>query len=109
MSNDAREIDERQCLAANAWDDGLVTDDLVRVLSTTSLPEGEIVKARLQDEGIPVLVTGEGGGPYRMGPVHLFVPSEFEVQARLVLSQSFDDVELEQPLENGSDAGSEPD
>ncbi|MEX2204132.1 MAG: hypothetical protein WD965_08595 [Actinomycetota bacterium] len=86
-----------------------MSDDLVRVLSTASLPEGEVVKARLQDEGIPVLVTGEGGGPYRMGPVHLFVPAEFEVQARLVLSQSFDDVELEEPLENGSDAGTEPD
>lgn len=89
------------------WDDGTVTDDLVRVLSTASLPEGEIVKARLEDEGIPVLVKGEGGGPYRMGPVHLFVPAAFEVQARLVLSQSFEDVELEAPSENDSDTGSE--
>jgi len=84
-----------------------MTEDLVRVLSTASLPEGEIVKARLEDEGIPVLVKGEGGGPYRMGPVHLFVPAAFEVQARLVLSQSFEDVELEDPGENGSDAGSD--
>ncbi|MGH2673634.1 MAG: DUF2007 domain-containing protein [Actinomycetota bacterium] len=84
-----------------------MTDDLVRVLSTASLPEGEIVKARLEDEGIPVLVKGEGGGPYRMGPVHVFVPAEFEVQARLVLSQSFEDVELEDPSENGSDTGSD--
>lgn len=63
-------------------------DDLVRVLTTTSLPEGEIVKARLEGEGIPVLVKGEGAGPYRMGPVHLFVPAELEVQARLVLEES---------------------
>jgi len=84
-----------------------MTEDLVRVLSTASLPEGEIVKARLEDEGIPVLVKGEGGGPYRMGPVHLFVPAAFEVQAHLVLSQSFEDVELEDPGENGSEAGSE--
>ena len=90
-----------------AWDDRGVSDDLVRVLSTASLPEGEIVKARLEDEGIPVLVKGEGGGPYRMGPVHVFVPAEFEVQARLVLSQSFEDVELEDPSENGTDVGSE--
>jgi hypothetical protein len=86
-----------------------VTDDLVRVLSTASLPEGEIVKARLEDDGIPVLLKGEGGGPYRMGPVHVFVPAAFEVQARLILSQSFDDVELDEPLENGSDESSEPD
>jgi hypothetical protein len=86
-----------------------MTDDLVRVLSTASLPEGEIVKARLEDDGIPVLLKGEGGGPYRMGPVHVFVPAAFEVQARLILSQSFDDVELDEPLENGSDGSSEPD
>lgn len=87
-----------------------MTDDLVRVLSTASVPEGEIVKARLEDEGIPVLIKGEGAGPYRMGPVHLFVPAEFEVQARLVLSQSFDDVELGDPSENGPGSdGSEPD
>ena len=84
-----------------------MTDDLVRVLSTASLPEGEIVKARLEDEGIPVLVKGEGGGPYRMGPVHVFVPAEFEAKARLVLSQSFEDVELEEPSENGADASPE--
>lgn len=84
-----------------------VTDELVRVLSTASLPEGEIVKARLEDEGIPVLIKGEGGGPYRMGPVHVFVPVAFEVQARVVLSQSFEDVEFEDPLENGSNEGSE--
>lgn len=62
--------------------------ELVLVLTTTSLPEGEIVKARLEDEGIPVLVKGEGAGPYRMGPVQLFVPAEMEVQARLVLAES---------------------
>jgi hypothetical protein len=65
-----------------------VPDDVVRVLTTTSLPEGEIVKARLEDEGIPVLVKGEGTGPYRMGPVHLFVPADMEVQARLILAES---------------------
>jgi hypothetical protein len=65
-----------------------VPGEVVRVLTTTSLPEGEIVKARLEDEGIPVLVKGEGTGPYRMGPVHLFVPADMEVQARLILAES---------------------
>lgn len=68
-------------------------DDLVRVLTTPSIPEGEIAKARLEDEGIPVLLKGEGTGPYRMGPVHLFVPAAFEVQAGLVLSATFEDAE----------------
>jgi hypothetical protein len=73
-----------------------MTDDLVRVLSTASLPEGEIAKARLEDDGIPVLLKGEGGPPYRMGPVNLFVPAAFEVQARLILSQTFEDSDLGQ-------------
>jgi hypothetical protein len=55
------------------------------VLTTSSVPEGEIAKARLEAEGIPVLAKGEGEGPYRVGPVHLFVPVGFEVAARLVL------------------------
>ena len=71
-----------------------MTDELVRVLSTASLPEGEIAKALLEDDGIPVLLKGEGGAPYRMGPVYLFVPASFEVQARLILSQTFDDADL---------------
>jgi hypothetical protein len=64
-----------------------MADELARVLTTTSIPEGEIAKGRLESEGIPVLLKGEGGGPYRMGPVHVFVPSEFEKQARLVLDE----------------------
>lgn len=60
--------------------------DVVRVLTTSSVPEGEIVRSRLEGEGIPVLVKGEGEGPYRLGPVHLFVPAEFEAQAREILS-----------------------
>jgi hypothetical protein len=63
-----------------------MADELVRVFETSSIPEGEIARARLEDEGIPVLVKGEGDGPYRVGPVILYVPTALEVQARLVLS-----------------------
>jgi hypothetical protein len=90
-----------------------VTDELVRVLSTASLPEGEIAKARLEDDGIPVLLKGEGGPPYHMGPVYLFVPASFEVQARLILSQTFDDAdfgEADDPSGTETDPrGSSPD
>ena len=58
----------------------------VRVLTTASILEGEIAKARLEAEGIPGFLTGEGEGPYRMGPVHLYVPGDLETQARLILS-----------------------
>ena len=57
---------------------------LVRILSTPDVFEGVIVRSRLQDEGIPVMTSGDES-PYRIGPVHVFVPVEFEVQARLVI------------------------
>jgi hypothetical protein len=58
---------------------------LVRVLTTSTIPEGLLARGLLESEGIPVLTKGEGEGPYRMGPVQLWVPEELEVQARLVL------------------------
>jgi hypothetical protein len=61
------------------------TEDFVRVLTTSSIPEGYLAKARLESEGIRVMLKGEAEGPYRMGPVHLFVPAGLEIQARLVL------------------------
>ncbi len=63
------------------------SEELVRVYSTASITEGYLAKGRLEAEGIPVMVKGEGEGPYRMGPVHLWVPSSFEVQARLILDE----------------------
>ena len=70
--------------------------DLVKVLSTTSILEGEIVKARLQGEGIPVLLKGGGSDPYGTGVSYVFVPTEFEAQARLVL-EAVDDEPLGEP------------
>jgi hypothetical protein len=60
----------------------------VLVFSTTSIPEGLLVKGLLESEGLPVQVKGESEGPYRMGPVYLWVPEAFEVQARLVLEEA---------------------
>ncbi|HEY7400159.1 MAG TPA: DUF2007 domain-containing protein [Actinomycetota bacterium] len=58
---------------------------LVRVYTTNQVFEGHLLKARLEDEGIPVLLKGEGDGPYRTGPVHVFVAEELELQARAVI------------------------
>ena len=60
-------------------------DDLVLVLSTSSVPEAEVAKALLEEEGIPVLVKGGAEGPYRFGPVDLLVPADLETRARQVL------------------------
>ncbi|GIU97239.1 MAG: hypothetical protein KatS3mg013_1042 [Actinomycetota bacterium] len=59
--------------------------ELVRVWATADPVEGELMRARLEAEGVQVLLKGEGGGPYRTGPVYLFVPAEEEVRARAVL------------------------
>ena len=40
---------------------------------------------RLEAEGIPTMVKGEGEGPYRAGPVYLWVAAEHEVAARDVV------------------------
>lgn len=64
---------------------------LVKVLSASSIMEGEIVKARLEGEGIPVLLKGGGSDPYGVGVAYVFVPTEFEAQARLALEDVGDD------------------
>jgi hypothetical protein len=65
--------------------EGDLSGRLVRVLTTGTVTEGLLARGILEAEGVPVLTKGEGEGPYRMGPVQLWVPEEFEVQARLVL------------------------
>jgi hypothetical protein len=59
--------------------------DLVRVYATSNAVAGELTRGRLEAEGIPVMLKGEGGGPYRAGPVYLWVPTEHEIAARQVI------------------------
>jgi Putative prokaryotic signal transducing protein len=56
--------------------------ELIRLYSTASIMDGYIVKGRLEAEGIPVLLKGDAEGPYRMGPVHLYVARADEPRAR---------------------------
>jgi hypothetical protein len=60
---------------------------LILVYSTPSITDGYLARGRLEAEGIPVFLKGEGEGPYRMGPVHLYVPEELEVQAVMILDE----------------------
>ncbi len=78
---------------AGRCNNGPMSGDLVRVLTTPSVLEGEIAKSRLEAEGIPVLLKGGGEDPYRVGPVHLFVRADLEVQARLVLESTQESIE----------------
>ncbi|HSL12495.1 MAG TPA: hypothetical protein VLA82_14390 [Actinomycetota bacterium] len=59
--------------------------ELVRVWATADAFEGEMMRGRLEAEGLHVLVKGDGEGPYRAGPVYLFVPREHEATAREVI------------------------
>ncbi len=61
---------------------------MVVAFSTTSIPEGLLVKALLEAEGITVAVKGESEGPYRVGPVYLWVPEALEVRARLIIEEA---------------------
>jgi len=60
---------------------------LVLVHSTRSITDGYLLRGRLEADGIPVVLKGEGEGPYRMGPVHVFVPVELEVQALMIIEE----------------------
>lgn len=59
--------------------------DLVRIYATADHFEGELMRGRLESEGVPVLLKGEGTGPYHVGAVYLFVPVEDETRARAVI------------------------
>ncbi|HJS26853.1 MAG TPA: hypothetical protein VJ913_06990 [Actinomycetota bacterium] len=64
-----------------------MSGDLARLRSVPSTFEGEIIRSRLEAEGIPVLLKGgSSSDPYPTGPVHVFVPAGLEVQAQLALS-----------------------
>jgi hypothetical protein len=59
--------------------------DLVQVWATADHFEGELLRSRLEADDISVLLKGDGEGPYRAGPVYLFVSSEDETRARALL------------------------
>jgi hypothetical protein len=60
-------------------------DDLVRVYASGDAFAAELMRGRLEAEDIPVLVKGEAGGPYRMGPCYLWVNSEDATRARVIV------------------------
>jgi Putative prokaryotic signal transducing protein len=81
---------------------------LVVAFSTTSIPEGLLVKGLLEAEGIPVTVKGESEGPYRVGPVYLWVPEDLEDRARQIIeeAQSADLSDDGDRIEGGTTASS---
>jgi hypothetical protein len=78
------------------------------VLTTPTVTEGLLARGILESEGIPVLTKGEGEGPYRMGPVQLWVPEELEFQARLLLEGPVDDATRSPEAEDAEDPSEDP-
>ena len=62
--------------------------ELVRIYETMDPVRGLLVRGLLEGDGIEVLTKGEGSGPYRMGPVILFVPADDADRARELVRAS---------------------
>lgn len=77
---------------------------LVLVFTATSIPEGLLARSLLESDGIPVFVKGESEGPYRLGPVYLWVPEEFEVQAGVLLADAVATANHERVVDESSEA-----
>ncbi len=63
---------------------------LVRIYETADPVRGLLVRGLLEAEGIDVLAKGEGAGPYRMGPVILFVAEDASGRANELIAASED-------------------
>jgi hypothetical protein len=61
-------------------------DRLVRVFASGDSVAGEMMRGRLEAEGIDAMLKGEGEGPYRAGPVYVWVPAENEATAREIVA-----------------------
>jgi hypothetical protein len=74
----------------------------VLVFTAATIPEGLAARGLLESQGIVVETKGEVEGPYRFGPVYLYVAEEFEPQARLLLEDLSGSDASEQVEEAGS-------
>jgi uncharacterized membrane protein YdfJ with MMPL/SSD domain len=63
---------------------------LVRVFESLDPIRGMLVRGLLEAEGLEVLAKGEGLGPYRTGPVILFVPEDASDRARELIAAGED-------------------
>ena len=85
----------------------MVRVKLVRIYETRDPIRGLLVRGLLEAEGIDVLAKGEGSGPYRMGPVILFVPDDVSDRALELIAAAEDGSLALEPGEMPSDGGAE--
>ena len=60
-------------------------EGIVRVFASGDHVAGEMMRGRLEAEGITAMLKGEGEGPYRAGPVYVWVAAKDEVAARAIV------------------------
>lgn len=63
---------------------------LVRVFESLDPIRGMLVRGLLEAEGLEVLAKGEGLGPYRTGPIILFVTEDASERARELIAAAED-------------------
>jgi hypothetical protein len=87
-------------------------DELVQVYASGDTFAAELMRGRLEAEDIPVLVKGEGEGPYRMGPLYLWVSAQDATRARVIVeaveSGDFALADEEAPAESSDSTGERP-
>jgi Putative prokaryotic signal transducing protein len=73
--------------ARRTWDDAAMSE-LVQIYATGDQMIAELTRARLENEGLDVLVKNSMGGSsaYPVGPSYLFVPAEQADAARQVIA-----------------------
>ena len=62
-----------------------MSDQLVQVYASTDTFGTELMKGRLEAEGISVMTKGEVDGPYPTGASYLWVMAEDEIRARAIV------------------------
>ena len=70
------------------WQHLGMSDELVQIWSTGDATIAELTRARLEGEGIDVLVKSSMGGSsaYPVGPSYLFVKADQEQEARAIIA-----------------------
>jgi len=72
-------------MSTHVWEHPMMDENLTRVFATTDQFAGELMKGRLEAEGIQVLLKGEIEGPYPSGPVYLWVARSDATRAKAVI------------------------
>lgn len=80
---------------------------LIRVFESLDPIRGMLVRGLLEAEGLEVLAKGEGLGPYRTGPVILFVTEDASDRAKELIAAAEDGSLALAPDEQSSDPADE--